>query len=116
MDQVKLYDTTLRDGMGGRGMSLSVGEKVKVAAALDALGAHFIEAGFPSSNPKEAELFERLAELELALGDLHAYWSDANQALPKIRRSALQRSMLGHLELAQRYIDDLVERTNKGLR
>ena len=33
--------------------------------ALDALGAHFIEAGFPSSNPKEAELFERLAELEL---------------------------------------------------
>jgi 2-isopropylmalate synthase len=65
MEQVKLYDTTLRDGMGGRGMSLSVGEKVKVAQALDALGVQFIEAGFPSSNPKEAELFERLAEVEL---------------------------------------------------
>jgi 2-isopropylmalate synthase len=65
MDQVKLYDTTLRDGMGGYGMSLSVGEKVKVVQALDALGMHFVEAGFPSSNPKEAELFERLAELEL---------------------------------------------------
>jgi 2-isopropylmalate synthase len=64
MEQVKLYDTTLRDGMGGRGMSLSVGEKLKVAQALDALGVHFIEAGFPSSNPKEAELFERLAEFE----------------------------------------------------
>ena len=37
--------------------------------ALDALGVHFIEAGFPSSNPKEAELFERLAELELENGD-----------------------------------------------
>jgi 2-isopropylmalate synthase len=65
MEQVKLYDSTLRDGMGGRGMSLSVGEKVKVAEALDGLGVQFIEAGFPSSNPKEAELFERLAELQL---------------------------------------------------
>lgn len=65
MEQVKLYDTTLRDGMGGRGMSLSVGEKLKVAQALDALGADFIEAGFPSSNPKEAEFFERLAGVEL---------------------------------------------------
>ena len=61
MEQVKLYDTTLRDGMGGHGMSLSVGEKLKVVEALDALGVHFIEAGFPSSNPKEAEFFERLA-------------------------------------------------------
>jgi 2-isopropylmalate synthase len=65
MEQVKLYDTTLRDGMGGRGMSLSVGEKLKVAQALDALGADFIEAGFPSSNPKEAEFFERLAGVKL---------------------------------------------------
>jgi 2-isopropylmalate synthase len=65
METVKLYDTTLRDGMGGRGMSLSVGEKLKVVRALDGLGVQFIEAGFPSSNPKEAELFERLAELEL---------------------------------------------------
>jgi 2-isopropylmalate synthase len=64
MEQVKLYDTTLRDGMGGHGMSLSVGEKLKVVETLDALGVHFIEAGFPSSNPKEAELFERLAEVE----------------------------------------------------
>ena len=65
MEQVKLYDTTLRDGMGGPGMSLSVGEKLKVAQALDALGMQFVEAGFPSSNPKEAELFERLAEVRL---------------------------------------------------
>jgi 2-isopropylmalate synthase len=64
MTQVKLYDTTLRDGMGGHGMSLSVGEKLKVVDALDKLGIHFIEAGFPSSNPKEAEFFERLAEVE----------------------------------------------------
>jgi 2-isopropylmalate synthase len=73
MEQVKLYDTTLRDGMGGKGMSLSVGEKLNVVRALDALGVHFIEAGFPSSNPKEAELFERLAELDLEGATIAAF-------------------------------------------
>jgi 2-isopropylmalate synthase len=73
MEQVKLYDTTLRDGMGGQGMSLSVGEKLKVVQSLDGLGVHFIEAGFPSSNPKEAELFELLAELELKEATIAAF-------------------------------------------
>jgi 2-isopropylmalate synthase len=73
MEQVKLYDTTLRDGMGGQGMSLSVGEKLKVVHALDGLGVHFIEAGFPSSNPKEAELFELLAGLELKQATIAAF-------------------------------------------
>jgi 2-isopropylmalate synthase len=73
MEQVKLYDTTLRDGMGGKGMSLSVGEKLNVVRALDALGVHFIEAGFPSSNPKEAELFERLAEEPLQGATIAAF-------------------------------------------
>jgi 2-isopropylmalate synthase len=61
--QVQIYDTTLRDGMGGEGMSLSVDEKLRVAHAIDGLGVQFIEAGFPSSNPKEAEVF-RLLERE----------------------------------------------------
>jgi 2-isopropylmalate synthase len=63
--QVHLYDTTLRDGMGGHGMSLSAAEKLRVVQTLDRLGVHFIEAGFPASNPKEAELFELLADAEL---------------------------------------------------
>ena len=70
-DQVLLYDTTLRDGMQGEGMSLSADEKVRVAHALDSLGIHVIEAGFPSSNPKEAALFallegERFASAQVA--------------------------------------------------
>jgi 2-isopropylmalate synthase len=73
MAQVKLYDTTLRDGMGGHGMSLSVEEKLKVVQALDALGAHFVEAGFPSSNPKEAEFFGRLSDLELVNSTISAF-------------------------------------------
>jgi 2-isopropylmalate synthase len=65
MRQVLLYDTTLRDGMQGQGMTLSAQEKVRVVRMLDELGIHFIEAGFPGSNPKELELFEMLAETDL---------------------------------------------------
>jgi 2-isopropylmalate synthase len=61
MSQIELYDTTLRDGMQGEGMSLSAQEKLRVAHRLDELGIDLIEAGFPSSNPKELELFELLA-------------------------------------------------------
>ncbi|GAC1530299.1 MAG: citramalate synthase [Thermoleophilaceae bacterium] len=57
---VQIYDTTLRDGMQGEGMSLSVDERLQVAHALDVLGVHVIEAGFPSSNPKEEAFFELL--------------------------------------------------------
>src|SRR5437868_303839 len=61
MTAIELYDTTLRDGMQGEGMSLSAGEKLRVAHRLDELGVDLIEAGFPASNPKELELFELLA-------------------------------------------------------
>jgi 2-isopropylmalate synthase len=73
MAQVKLYDTTLRDGMQGEGMSLSASEKARVVLALDRLGVQMIEAGFPSSNPKEEELFARLAELELEQATICAF-------------------------------------------
>jgi 2-isopropylmalate synthase len=73
MEQVRLYDTTLRDGMQGEGMSLSAPEKVRVVKALDTLGVQMIEAGFPSSNPKEAELFELLAGLELEQATICAF-------------------------------------------
>src|SRR2546421_12615769 len=61
MADIQLYDATLRDGMGGGGMSLTAEEKLRVVHALDALGGHMIEVGFPASNPKERELFELLA-------------------------------------------------------
>src|SRR5256885_3812971 len=73
MRQVLLYDTTLRDGMGGQGMSLSAQEKVRVVRKLDELGIHFIEAGFPGSNPKELELFEMLADVELGQAAVCAF-------------------------------------------
>jgi len=73
LSQVQLYDTTLRDGMQGQGMSLSAAEKVRVVRALDALGVGFIEAGFPGSNPKELELFELLASEPLEGATIAAF-------------------------------------------
>ncbi len=73
MEQVTLYDTTLRDGMQGEGMSLSAAEKVRVVQALDTLGVPLIEAGFPSSNPKEVELFGLLSELQLDQAQVCAF-------------------------------------------
>ena len=72
-EKVLVYDTTLRDGMQGEGMSLSAGEKVRVAHALDSLGVHLIEAGFPASNPKEEELFELLARERFVNAEVAAF-------------------------------------------
>ena len=62
---VTLYDTTLRDGTQREGMSLSVEDKLRIAAKLDLLGVHYIEGGFPGSNPKDIEFFERARDLKL---------------------------------------------------
>jgi 2-isopropylmalate synthase len=90
MEQVKLYDTTLRDGMQGEGMSLSASEKARVVQALDALGVQMIEAGFPSSNPKEAELFAQLAELELAHATICAFGMTRRRGIAAAEDPALQ--------------------------
>lgn len=55
--RVTLYDTTLRDGTQGTGISFSMLDKIRVAEKLDEFGVHYIEGGFPGSNPKDAEFF-----------------------------------------------------------
>ena len=73
MPDIQLYDATLRDGMGGGGLSLTAQEKLRVVHALDALGVDLIEAGFPASNPKEQELFGLLAREELSHSQVVAF-------------------------------------------
>ncbi|MGH7926542.1 MAG: citramalate synthase, partial [Candidatus Binatia bacterium] len=53
-----LYDTTLRDGTQGEGINFSLLDKLRIAEKLDAFGMHYIEAGWPGSNPKDAAFFE----------------------------------------------------------
>ena len=60
--QLSLYDTTLRDGAQTEGISFSAEDKLRIAERLDAYGVHYIEGGFPGSNPKDREFFTRAAE------------------------------------------------------
>jgi len=61
---VQVYDTTLRDGTQREGIALSCDDKIRIAKRLDALGVAFIEGGWPGSNPKDAEFFERVRDME----------------------------------------------------
>ncbi|MBW8015592.1 MAG: citramalate synthase [Planctomycetes bacterium] len=65
MDRVKIYDTTLRDGMQAEGISFSLADKLLIAKRLDDLGVDYIEGGYAVSNPKEMEFFRKAAELGL---------------------------------------------------
>src|SRR5690348_16800619 len=77
---VRLYDTTLRDGTQREGLSLSVDDKLKIARALDRLGVSYIEGGWPGSNPKDAEFFERVREAPLAHARVAAFGSTRRPA------------------------------------
>jgi len=60
---IEIYDTTLRDGTQREGISLSLVDKIRIARKLDELGVAFIEGGWPGSNPKDAEFFERARDM-----------------------------------------------------
>jgi 2-isopropylmalate synthase len=64
MTQIQIYDTTLRDGTQSEGFTLSANDKVRVAQHLDNLGVTFIEGGWPGSNPKDVEFFERARDMQ----------------------------------------------------
>ncbi len=57
--QVEIYDTTLRDGSQGEGINFSAADKLRIAERLDAFGIHYIEGGWPGSNPKDMEFFQQ---------------------------------------------------------
>ncbi len=70
---IQTYDTTLRDGAQGEGVNFSLEDKLLVARRLDELGFDFVEGGYPLSNPKDAEFFQRLAEKPLQHGRVCAF-------------------------------------------
>ncbi|WP_066637955.1 citramalate synthase [Desulfolucanica intricata] len=75
MPTVEIYDTTLRDGAQGEGISFSVEDKVKIALRLDKLGVHYIEGGWPGSNPKDSAFFKRIQDFELKNAKITAFGS-----------------------------------------
>jgi 2-isopropylmalate synthase len=80
--QITIYDTTLRDGTQREGVSLSVDDKLKIARRLDDAGFHYVEGGYPGSNPKDVEFFSRIGELSLKRAKLVAFGSTRRPNAP----------------------------------
>ena len=75
MRRVEIYDTTLRDGAQSEDVSFSVEDKLRISQRLDDLGIHYIEGGWPGSNPKDVEFFKEIKRLELKASKVVAFGS-----------------------------------------
>jgi 2-isopropylmalate synthase len=75
MRQIALYDTTLRDGTQGEEVSYSVEDKLRITRRLDEFGIHYVEGGWPGSNPKDMEFFQRAKTLHLKQAKIAAFGS-----------------------------------------
>jgi 2-isopropylmalate synthase len=75
MSDIYLYDTTLRDGTQREGISLSADDKIKIAHRLDEFGVHYIEGGWPGSNPKDEEFFLRARDMKFQHAKMAAFGS-----------------------------------------
>ena len=73
--EIEIYDTTLRDGSQGQGVSFSVADKLRIADQLDAFGVHYIEGGWPGSNPKDIEFFDQAKRRRFTCARLAAFGS-----------------------------------------
>jgi len=75
MEPILLYDTTLRDGAQGENINFSAEEMIKIAQKLDALGIHYIEGGWPGSNPRDERFFELAKNIKFQNARLSAFGS-----------------------------------------
>ena len=75
MGKIKIYDTTLRDGTQAAGVSFSLLDKLEIAKELDRLGFDYIEGGWPGSNPKDMEFFNRVKNISLSTSKIAAFGS-----------------------------------------
>ncbi len=75
MRAIEIYDTTLRDGAQGEGISFSAEDKIKIAMKLDSMGFHYIEGGWPGSNPKDMEFFRKISTMSLKNSVITAFGS-----------------------------------------
>ena len=78
---VTIFDTTLRDGTQGEGVSLTVEDKIKIALKLDELGVQYIEGGWPGSNGKDIEFFKRIQQVPLKFAKVTAFGSTRRKGI-----------------------------------
>ncbi len=87
---VEIYDTTLRDGSQGEGINFSAADKIRIAERLDAFGIHYIEGGWPGSNPKDMEFFEQAAKRKWKNAKISAF------SMTRRKGMAVERDELMH--------------------
>lgn len=80
--EVEIYDTTLRDGSQGEGINFSVTDKIRIAEKIDAFGMHYIEGGWPGSNPKDIEFFAEAKRRKFKHALLAAFGSTRRKGIP----------------------------------
>ncbi len=80
MQEVKIYDTTLRDGTQAEDFNLSMDDKVRIALKLDDLGVHYIEGGWPGASPKDAAFFDEIRNYALKFAEIAAFGSTHHPA------------------------------------
>jgi 2-isopropylmalate synthase len=93
---VQLYDTTLRDGAQGEGISFSVADKLRVARQLDEFGIHYIEGGWPGSNPKDEEFFALAANEKWQNAQLCAFSMTRRAGIAARDDANLQKILAAH--------------------
>ncbi|MDX1952316.1 MAG: citramalate synthase [Verrucomicrobiota bacterium] len=91
--EVELYDTTLRDGSQGEGVNFSVADKIRIAERLDAFGIHYIEGGWPGSNPKDIEFFNQARRRTFKNAKLAAFGSTRRKQI-KVEQDEQVRLLL----------------------
>ncbi len=79
---VEIYDTTLRDGSQGEGINFSVMDKLRIAERLDAFGVHYIEGGWPGSNPKDLEFFDQAKRRKFKQAKLASFGFTRRKGVP----------------------------------
>ena len=99
MRKVELYDTTLRDGAQTEGISYSVADKLKIAAQLDTLGIHYIEGGWPGSNPKDMEFFKQVKRQRLKWARVCAFGSTARAHLAPAKDANIKALLKSETEI-----------------
>jgi 2-isopropylmalate synthase len=93
LPDVYLYDTTLRDGAAREGVSFSLEDKIKILKHLDVFGMHYVEGGYPASNPKDAEFFAAASKIELSNSRLVAFGS-TRRALTSASRDKEMKALV----------------------
>jgi len=91
--RVKIFDTTLRDGSQGMGISFSLDDKLKIAKTLDELGVDYIEGGWPGSNPKDISFFNEIKKIKLRKAKV-ASFSSTKRAYIKIKNDENIRTLI----------------------